>query len=115
MSLKDDIQNALKQAMKDRDTPRLECLRMAGDLVVIGTSNKKVTLDITKDVVFRAIKIHGITGRRLWHTWYKMKGLLASGNLKVQPIITHRLPFQDFHKGFELMQSAECGKVVLEL
>ncbi|NOZ84941.1 MAG: L-threonine 3-dehydrogenase [Deltaproteobacteria bacterium] len=93
----------------------LRCLRMAGDLVLIGTSNKTVSLDITNDVVFRAINIHGITGRRLWHTWYKMKGLLASGNLEVEPIITHRLPFDDFHKGFELMQAARCGKVVLEL
>ncbi len=29
MSIKDRIQDAIKEAMKSKDTPRLECLRLA--------------------------------------------------------------------------------------
>jgi threonine 3-dehydrogenase len=92
----------------------LKSLRMGGDLVLIGTSNEKSTIDLAKDVVFRAVHIHGVTGRKLWDTWYKMKGLFASGNLDVAPIVTHVLPFEDYEKGFELMDSGNCGKVVLK-
>jgi len=92
----------------------LRSLRMGGDLVLIGTSNDTCTLDLAKDVVFRAIHIHGVTGRKLWHTWYKMKGLIESGNLDVEPVITHRFPFDEYEKGFQLMDSGNCGKVVLE-
>jgi threonine 3-dehydrogenase len=92
----------------------LKVVRMGGDLVLIGTSNEKSTIDLAADVVFRAVHIHGVTGRKLWDTWYKMKGLLASGNLDVEPIITHKFPFSDYEKGFQLMDSGNCGKVVLE-
>ncbi len=92
----------------------LHSLRMGGDIVLIGTSNEPSTIDLAKDVVFRSIHMHGVTGRRLWHTWDKMKGLLASGSLNVEPVITHRFDFADYEKGFELMNTGNCGKVVLE-
>jgi len=92
----------------------LHSLRMGGDLVMIGTSNEPSTIDLAKDVVFRSIHMHGVTGRKLWDTWYKMKGLLASGNLNVEPVITHRFPFAEYEQGFELMQTGNCGKVVLD-
>jgi threonine 3-dehydrogenase len=44
-----------------------------------------------------------------------MKGLLKSGRLDVGPVITHRFPFDEYRKGFELMKTGNCGKVVLEL
>jgi threonine 3-dehydrogenase len=92
----------------------LDSLRMGGDLVLLGTSNNPSNMNLAGDVVFKSRHIHGVTGRKLWHTWYKMKGLFASGNLNVEPIITHKLPFEDYEKGFELMASGNCGKVVLE-
>ncbi len=93
----------------------LHSLRMGGHLVCMGTSNEKVTIDMTNDVIFRSLHLYGITGRKLWDTWYKMKGLLASGSLNVEPLITHKLAFEEYEKGFELMSSGNCGKVVLEL
>lgn len=93
----------------------LHSLRMGGHLVMIGTSNEKSTIDLAKDVVFRSIHMHGVTGRKLWDTWYKMKGLFASGQLNVAPVITHRFPFAEYEKGFELMNTGNCGKVILDL
>lgn len=93
----------------------LDAVKAAGHISVIGTSNASYDVDFAKDIVFRGVNIHGITGRRIWDTWYKMKGLFNSGNLDVSKIITHRLPFDQYEKGFEIMQSGNCGKVVLEL
>jgi threonine 3-dehydrogenase len=92
----------------------LHSVRMGGHMALIGTSSQPTTIDLAKDLVFRSVHMHGVTGRRLWHTWDKMNGLLASGSLNVEPLITHRFPFTDYEKGFQLMQSGNCGKVILE-
>ena len=53
---------------------------------MLGIPNGEVSLDIANDVVFRGIQIHGITGRRMYDTWYQVKGLIASGNLNLDKI-----------------------------
>lgn len=107
-------------AMEIAGTPQainaaVRCLRFAGNAVILGIPNEPVPIDMAKDVVFRSVSIRGVTGRRMWDTWYRMKGLLKSGSLKVDHIITHHLPFDDFEKGFQIMKTGNCGKVVLEL
>jgi threonine 3-dehydrogenase len=39
--------------------------------------------------------------------------MLQSG-LNVTPIITHRLPVEDYRDGFEIMKSGHSGKVILD-
>ena len=39
--------------------------------------------------------------------------MLHSG-LNLSPVITHRFRYDEFEKGFQVMQSGECGKVVLD-
>ena len=65
------------------------------------------------DVIFNALTIKGITGRRMWETWYQMEQMLLGG-LNLSPVITHRFKFDDFQKGFDVMVSGQCGKVLLE-
>jgi threonine 3-dehydrogenase len=38
---------------------------------------------------------------------------LLSHRLDISPVITHRLKFEEFEKGFELMRSGNCGKIIL--
>jgi threonine 3-dehydrogenase len=38
--------------------------------------------------------------------------MLQSG-LDLGPVITHRFPFRQFQKGFDVMLTGDCGKVVL--
>ena len=66
------------------------------------------------DVIFNALTIKGITGRRMWETWYQMEQMLLGG-LDLSPVITHRFKFDDFQKGFDVMVSGQCGKVLLEM
>ncbi len=91
----------------------IDAVRMAGDVVLLGTPVEPTAINLASKVVFRAISLHGITGRRVWDTWFRMKGLLKSGTLDVAPIITHSFPFDEFQKGFDVMMSGQCGKVVL--
>jgi len=88
-------------------------VRMGGRVSLLGLpSESQVTLNLGDDVVFKGIDLQGIVGRRMWETWRQMEGLLAGG-LDVSDIITHQLPMDEFMEGMHLMESGECGKVVL--
>lgn len=63
-------------------------------------------------VIFRGLTIKGIYGRQMFETWYQMASMLQSG-LKIDPVITHELKISEFERGFELMASGQCGKVIL--
>lgn len=82
-----------------------------GSVAMLGLPAGEMAIDWQR-VIFNMLTIKGIYGREMYETWYMMTVLLQSG-LDISPIITHRLPYQDFEKGFEVMNSGECGKVVL--
>ncbi len=63
-------------------------------------------------IVFNGLTIKGIYGREMFETWYKATMLIQKG-LDLDPVITHRLDYTDFEKGFEAMAKGESGKVVL--
>ena len=71
-----------------------------------------MTIDLNDAIIFRGLRVYGITGRKLWETWYKTAALLREG-LDVSPIITHRLPLARYEEAFELLAQGVAGKVVL--
>jgi len=79
-------------------------------LLGILPSETKVPWD---DIIFKALQLKGIYGREMFETWYKMEQMLIGG-LDLSPIITHRFKVEDFQKGFDIMESGNCGKVILE-
>jgi threonine 3-dehydrogenase len=87
-------------------------VKNAGRVVLFGIPNAPVPLDLARDVIFKGVRVHGITGRRLFETWYRLGGLFRGG-LNIAPIVTHRMPLEEFEKGFQLMKGGQCGKVVL--
>jgi threonine 3-dehydrogenase len=91
----------------------LEALRPAGGIHLLGTFAEDVTLDLSKLVVFKAARVVGIHGRRMFQDWQLMQGLLRSGKLNLDPIITHKLKLAEFEKGFEAMAGGASGKVVM--
>ncbi|MGB5257082.1 MAG: L-threonine 3-dehydrogenase, partial [Woeseiaceae bacterium] len=64
------------------------------------------------EVIFKGLVIKGIYGREMFETWYKMSSMLQSG-LDMQPIITHHFDIDEFQPAFELMESGQTGKVIL--
>ncbi len=65
-----------------------------------------------RDVIFNMFTIRGIYGREMYETWYKMTVMLQSG-LDITPVITHRFPYQEYEKAFEVMAGGNSGKVIL--
>ena len=63
-------------------------------------------------VIFKGLIVKGIYGREMLETWYKMSGIIDSG-LDISPVITHRLGYREFQQGFDVMNSGEASKVVL--
>ncbi len=64
-------------------------------------------------VIFKGLQLHGIYGRRMYETWYKMTQMVLSG-FPLQNTLTHHIPIDEFEHGFELMASGQCGKVVCD-
>lgn len=91
----------------------LKYIKLGGRMSLLGIPTAEVSIDIANDVVFKGLTLQGIAGRKMYDTWYQVKGLIESGNLNLEEIITHRLPMEDFEEGFNLMASGNCGKVVL--
>jgi threonine 3-dehydrogenase len=65
-------------------------------------------------VIFNMLTIKGIYGREMYETWYMMTVMLQSG-LDISPIVTHRFPFSEYQRAFEVMLSGNAGKVILEM
>ena len=82
-----------------------------GKIAMLGIPSKEMAID-WNTVVFNMLTIHGIYGREMYETWYKMTVMLQSG-LDISRVITHRFPYQDFEQGFGVMRAGQSGKVVL--
>lgn len=85
-----------------------------GRVSILSLPVRPVELDITNDIVFKGVTVQGITGRKMYTTWQQVSRLLKSGQVDLKPMITHHFPLEDFEKGFDLMISGQCGKVVLQ-
>ena len=76
----------------------LAAVTNGGRISLLGTHTVPATIDLSEEVIFKGIRIYGITGRRLFETWYRTTALLEEG-LDVSPIITHRLPLAEYRRG----------------
>jgi threonine 3-dehydrogenase len=90
-------------------------LRNAGRVSLLGIPVLPMEIDLSNDIIFKGVKVYGITGRRMFDTWFQLSRLLKSHRLDISPVITHRLRFEEFEKGFDLMMSGNCGKIILLL
>ena len=79
---------------------------------MLGIPEKEMAID-WNPVIFNMITIKGIYGREMYETWYKMTQMLRSG-LNISPVLTHELSVDDFQDGFDIIESGNCGKVVLK-
>jgi threonine 3-dehydrogenase len=82
-----------------------------GKIAMLGIPEREMPID-WNTVIFNMLTIKGIYGREMYETWYKMTVMLQS-DLDITPVITHRYPYAEFQKGFDAMNSGNCGKVVL--
>ena len=89
-----------------------QCVRNGGRVTLFGIPEAQVCFDMTNEIIFKGIRVYGVTGRRLFQTWYRLAGLFKAG-LDIRPDVTHVLPLEKFAEGFDLVAKGQCGKVVL--
>ena len=83
-----------------------------GNIVLLGLLPNSTKVD-WNEVIFKGLNIKGIYGREMYDTWYKMTQMIRSG-LSVSKVLTHHFKIDDFQKAFKVIESGNCGKVVLE-
>ncbi len=88
-------------------------LKPGGEAALLGVTPGPITFDWNQHIVFKAASVIGISGRKLWQTWYQARGLIRSGAVDLSPLVTHHFQLSDFESAIEQMASGESGKVVL--
>lgn len=82
-----------------------------GRIAMLGLPTEDFGIDWGR-LVTNMITIKGIYGREMFETWYWMSVFVSAG-LDISPVITHRFGAEDFEEAFRVVESGECGKVVL--
>jgi len=98
--------DAVKQALR--------AARDGGDVSLLGLPNEEVSIDVTRDVIFKGITLRGIVGRRMYDTWYQMRSFLLAGLFDPTPVITHRFGMHEVESAMKAIASG-AGKVLFNL
>jgi threonine 3-dehydrogenase len=89
----------------------LRTMHHGGNVALLGIPPGEMAIDWT-EIIFKGLNLKGVYGREMFETWYKMLSMLQSG-LNIEPVITHHFPIDDFQPAFDLMESGQSGKVIL--
>ena len=81
-------------------------------MAILGIPTDEIEIDVSH-VVFDQLRLHGIYGREMYETWYKMSVMLKSG-LDISPVITHRFDYRDHEAAFTAARTGSSGKVVMD-
>ncbi len=82
-----------------------------GKVSILGIPGGDQAIDWNK-VIFNMLTLKGIYGREMYETWYKMSVFIENG-LDISPVITHRMPYTEFQRGFDAMNAGDASKVIL--
>jgi threonine 3-dehydrogenase len=90
----------------------IDVMFSGGRIALLGILPPDAQVDWTR-IIFKGLTLKGIYGRKMYETWYKMSVLLRGG-LDIEPVITHTFPAESWREAFDLMESGQSGKIVLE-
>ncbi len=91
-------------------------VRKGGRFTAFGVAPESPCLvDYNNGMVFRGVQVHGINGRKMFDTWFRVRNILANKRIDISPVITHKFTLEDFEKGFSAMTTRPraSAKVVL--
>ncbi len=83
----------------------------SGKISLLGILPSNTQIDWSK-IIFKGLTLKGIYGREMFETWYHMEQMLLSG-IDLTPMITHRFHVDKFQDGFDIMESGNSGKILL--
>ena len=94
----------------------LQMLRRGGRFSAFGVAaGQSLSIDYNNGIVFKGAQVHGISGRKMFDTWYRVRNLLVSGRVDISPVITNMYTLDDYTQGFDRMLEfpRHAAKVVL--
>lgn len=96
--------------------PRSESLPSCPSVFV---SAMKLHLNIIKKIfflylVFKCLTIKTVHGRRIYHTWEALEGMVADKSVDVDKVITHRFPMSQFEEAFKVLFNGTACKIVMD-
>jgi threonine 3-dehydrogenase len=83
-----------------------------GKISLLGLLPNSTQINWSK-LIFKGLTLKGIYGREMFETWYQMEMMLLTG-LDISGVITHRYKADDFQKAFDIMESGNAGKIILD-
>lgn len=90
-------------------------LRKGGRVTLAGLPDKDVTLDIVDGIIYKEAKILGVTGRRMYDTWWQVEDLLKLDKFRLEPVIGGIYDLADFSQAFADLHSGLPGKVIFKI
>jgi alcohol dehydrogenase/L-iditol 2-dehydrogenase len=93
----------LKQAMA--------LVRPNGQITKIGWDPTPVDFSLDP-LLIKAVTLQGVFSHT-WNTWEKALGLMASGRMLLEPMISHRLDLDDWRTAFDLVDTQQAVKALL--
>ena len=101
------------QALQDG----LRSLVPGGRVSLLGIYEKDVTLDLNDLLVFKGARVFGIIGRRMFETWYQLKGVLSRSEFqnKIRQVITDVYPLENINDAMENILQGNSAKTILRV
>jgi len=88
-------------------------LRNGGRITLFGIPSQPITLDLPQDIIFKSAHVIGITGRKIFETWFQVAAFLRSSKIDIRPVITHQFKLEEFEEAMALMKEGRSGKIVM--
>ena len=89
----------------------LEVVRPLGRYTQVGHFGKDVTVPFDR-VAFKQIRVTGSVGYTV-KTWIRMLKILTQGHIRLCDLVTHKLPLEQWEKGFAACENKAAIKVLL--
>lgn len=88
-------------------------VKKGGSVILFGIPAGPVTLDLTRDLIFKNVNVEAVSGRRIFEDWYESRALLETGAVNLRPLISKQIPLTDVEEGIRLLRTGETCKIVL--
>ncbi len=92
----------------------LHALRPGGRASILGLYSKPVRLDVNELIVTKDVTVHGVYGRIMWDTWYRVASLLRSKTIDLERLVTHQFHgLSKLEEAMKITKSRQSGKIVV--
>jgi L-iditol 2-dehydrogenase len=89
----------------------METVARNGQITKIGWGPKPVNLSLDP-LISKAAALQG-SYSHTWRTWEAVLKMMAAGQIRMAPMITHRFTIENWEQAYRLMEEREAVKVVL--